>query len=67
MLYYKCYNAATTEPNRSLRRTHLKRIVAVSACPTGVAHTMMAAEALKRAAELMGHQISVETQGAVGR
>jgi PTS system fructose-specific IIC component len=44
----------------------MKRIVAVTACPTGIAHTLMAAEALKRAATTMGHQIKVETQGSVG-
>jgi PTS system fructose-specific IIC component len=43
-----------------------KRIVAVTACPTGVAHTFMAAEALTGAAAAAGHQIRVETQGAVG-
>ena len=42
------------------------RFVAVTACPTGVAHTLMAAEALKRQAEVMGHDIDVETQGSVG-
>ena len=43
-----------------------KRIVAVTACPTGVAHTFMAAEALTGAATAAGHQIRVETQGSVG-
>lgn len=43
-----------------------KRIVAVTACPTGVAHTFMAAEALTAAATAAGHQIRVETQGSVG-
>lgn len=43
-----------------------KRIVAVTACPTGVAHTFMAAEALAAAAESAGHRIRVETQGSVG-
>ncbi len=42
------------------------RIVAVTACPTGVAHTFMAAEALQQAAQQMGLQLSVETQGSVG-
>lgn len=42
------------------------RIVAVTACPTGVAHTYMAAEQLERAAKALGHQIKVETQGAMG-
>ncbi|WP_417421795.1 PTS fructose-like transporter subunit IIB [Halomonas sp.] len=43
-----------------------KRIVAVTACPTGVAHTFMAAEALAEAGKAMGHAIRVETQGSVG-
>lgn len=43
-----------------------KTIVAVTACPTGVAHTFMAAEALAGAAEAAGHSIRVETQGSVG-
>ncbi|GCE08998.1 PTS fructose-like transporter subunit IIB [Dictyobacter aurantiacus] len=42
------------------------RIVAITSCPTGIAHTFMAAEALERAAETLGHQIKVETQGSVG-
>jgi len=41
-------------------------IVAVTACPTGVAHTYLAAEALKKTAEVMGHRIRVETQGSIG-
>lgn len=45
----------------------MAKIVAVTGCPTGVAHTLMAAEALKRTAVLMGHDIKVETQGAEGR
>jgi len=43
-----------------------QKIVAVTACPTGVAHTFMAAEALQQAAQQMGLQLSVETQGSVG-
>lgn len=42
------------------------RIVAITACPTGIAHTFMAAEALKKTATSLGHEISVETQGSVG-
>jgi PTS system fructose-specific IIC component len=42
------------------------RIVAVTACPTGIAHTYMAAEALEAAAEEAGHEIVVETQGSAG-
>ncbi|MBO9549076.1 PTS fructose-like transporter subunit IIB [Pseudomonas sp.] len=42
------------------------RIVAVTACPTGVAHTFMAAEALQQAAQQLDYQLTVETQGSVG-
>ncbi|MBW4658942.1 MAG: PTS fructose-like transporter subunit IIB [Drouetiella hepatica Uher 2000/2452] len=44
----------------------IQKIVAVTACPTGIAHTFMAAEALKKTAEMMGYDIQVETQGANG-
>ncbi|MCC7371510.1 MAG: PTS fructose-like transporter subunit IIB [Chloroflexi bacterium] len=43
-----------------------KRIVAITSCPTGIAHTFMAAEALQKAATRLGHIIKVETQGSVG-
>ncbi|GHF74366.1 PTS mannose transporter subunit IIABC [Streptomyces mashuensis] len=42
------------------------RLVAVTACPTGIAHTYMAAEKLMQAAEAAGHVIKVETQGSIG-
>ena len=42
------------------------KIVAVTSCPTGIAHTYMAAEALEQAAKDAGHEIQVETQGAAG-
>ena len=44
----------------------MAKLVAVTACPTGIAHTVMAAEALRRTAALMGHSIAVETQGSNG-
>src|SRR5438045_281717 len=44
----------------------MAKIVAVTSCPTGIAHTFMAAESLKRGAEALGHSIKVETQGSVG-
>ncbi|MCB0194081.1 MAG: PTS fructose-like transporter subunit IIB [Anaerolineae bacterium] len=44
----------------------MAKIVAVTGCPTGIAHTIMAAEALKKTAKAMGHDIKVETQGAEG-
>lgn len=44
----------------------MAKLVAVTACPTGIAHTVMAAAALKKVAALKGHEILVETQGAEG-
>ncbi|PTU77920.1 PTS fructose transporter subunit IIBC [Pseudomonas indoloxydans] len=43
-----------------------RRLVAITACPTGVAHTFMAAEALQQAALRMGIELQVETRGSVG-
>ena len=42
------------------------KILAVTACPTGIAHTYMAADALKQKAEVMGIDIEVETNGSTG-
>ena len=42
------------------------KIIAVTACPTGIAHTYMAAEQLEKTAKKLGHAIKVETQGAMG-
>jgi len=42
------------------------KLVAITACPTGVAHTFMAAEALQQAAIRKGYDLQVETRGSVG-
>ena len=42
------------------------KIVGVSACPTGVAHTYMAQEALEKEGKKRGHEIKIETQGSIG-
>lgn len=42
------------------------KIIAVTACPTGIAHTYMAADALTKTAPKYAVQIKVETQGAMG-
>ncbi len=42
------------------------KIVAVTACPTGIAHTYMAAEQLEKTAKSLGHTIKVETQCSIG-
>ncbi|TDO86496.1 PTS system D-fructose-specific IIB component (F1P-forming) (Frc family) /PTS system D-fructose-specific IIC component (F1P-forming) (Frc family) [Halanaerobium saccharolyticum] len=44
----------------------MKKIVAVTSCPTGIAHTYMASESLEEAAKKMDVQMKVETQGSVG-
>jgi PTS system fructose-specific IIC component len=43
-----------------------KKLVGITACPTGIAHTFMAANALEKAAKVLGHTIKIETQGSVG-
>lgn len=42
------------------------RVLAVTACPTGIAHTYMAAEALEKAGKALGYSIKVETDGSGG-
>ena len=44
----------------------VKKIVAITSCPTGIAHTFMAAEGLQQGAAQLGYEIHVETQGSVG-
>ncbi|GEO36003.1 hypothetical protein SAE02_01510 [Skermanella aerolata] len=58
--------ALPSEPTLPAAAPAAKRIVAVTSCPTGIAHTFMAAEALTKAARALGHEIRVETQGSVG-
>ena len=53
-------------PKASESAPAVKKIVAVTACPTGIAHTYMAADALKYAAEELGYDLKVETQGSSG-
>lgn len=44
----------------------MKKLLAVTACPTGIAHTYMAAEALQKAAKAKNVELKVETRGSVG-
>jgi PTS system fructose-specific IIC component len=44
----------------------MAKIVAVTSCITGIAHTYMAAEALEQAGKKLGHEVVVETQGSAG-
>jgi PTS system fructose-specific IIC component len=43
-----------------------KKVVGVTSCPTGIAHTFMAAEGIEQGAKALGHSVHVETQGSVG-
>lgn len=54
--------APTTDPSRA----RVSKIVAVTACPTGIAHTYMAADSLAQSAEELGIDFAVETQGSSG-
>ncbi|KUM35015.1 fructose-specific PTS transporter subunit EIIC [Arthrobacter sp. EpRS71] len=59
--------AAAAAPSAGTTTTAApKRIVAVTACPTGIAHTYMAADSLVAAAKEMGVDLQVETQGSSG-
>ncbi|MDR1934867.1 MAG: fructose-specific PTS transporter subunit EIIC, partial [Candidatus Accumulibacter sp.] len=58
--------APALAPAPSLTAGGKKRIVAVTSCPTGIAHTFMAAEGLQQAADALGYDIRIETQGSVG-
>ncbi|MGO3014275.1 MAG: PTS fructose transporter subunit IIBC [Hafnia alvei] len=58
---YQFANAAVAAPAKGQMR-----VVAVTACPTGVAHTFMAAEAIEAEAKKRGWWVKVETRGSVG-
>ncbi|WP_392544535.1 fructose-specific PTS transporter subunit EIIC [Oryzobacter telluris] len=56
--------AAAAAPEAPARRS--LTLVGVTSCPTGIAHTYMAAEGLEAAAKAAGHTMTVETQGSAG-
>ncbi|MCX4738589.1 PTS fructose transporter subunit IIABC [Streptomyces antibioticus] len=60
--------ATTTEPSDPAPPSPARpfRIVAVTSCPTGIAHTYMAAESLENAGRDAGIEVTVETQGSAG-
>ena len=62
----KAENAEKEEASASVSESE-NFIIAATACPTGIAHTYMAAEALKKAADEMGVKIKIETNGTDGR
>jgi PTS system fructose-specific IIC component len=59
-------NATTEKPKLATAQAEQKTLVAVTACPTGIAHTYMAADSLVAAAKKAGATLHVETQGSSG-
>ena len=57
---------ATSNTRAAPAATGGKSIVAITSCPTGIAHTFMAAEGIEQGAKALGHTVRVETQGSVG-
>lgn len=70
--FKKVIEMAESEPEEEKEKeqtevdTSVPFVLAVTGCPTGIAHTYMAAEALERKAEELGYQIKVETRGSSG-
>ena len=68
--FKKIIEMAENEPEEEKEQTEVDAnvpyVLAVTGCPTGIAHTYMAAEALERKAEELGYQIKVETRGSSG-
>ena len=54
------------EPKAEVPKKEGYRLLAVTACPTGIAHTYMAAEALEKAGEKLGYPLKAETNGSGG-
>lgn len=68
--FKKVIEMAENEPEEEKEQmevdANVPYVLAVTGCPTGIAHTYMAAEALERKAEELGYQIKVETRGSSG-
>jgi PTS system mannose-specific IIC component len=55
-----------TKLSPQLKENTNKNIVGITACAAGIAHTYMAADALKQTGEKLGYNVRIETQGATG-
>ena len=64
--FVKSTEEVKEEPKEESGSEGKKYIIAVTACPTGIAHTFMAAEKIKEAAKEMGLDVKVETNGQIG-
>ncbi|WP_435234738.1 PTS fructose transporter subunit IIABC [Psychromonas sp. PT13] len=54
------------EPNEDAIEANKGYLIGVTGCPTGIAHTYLAAEALEKGAAALGYKIKVETNGSIG-
>ena len=65
--FLECIDKAETEKLGEEKNSNDQyEILAITACPTGIAHTYMAAEALEQMGEQLGHKVKVETHGSSG-
>ena len=65
--FLECIDKAETEKLGEEKNSNDQyEILAITSCPTGIAHTYMAAEALEQMGEQLGHKVKVETHGSSG-
>ena len=65
--FLKCIDQAESEKlGEEKNANNNYEILAITSCPTGIAHTYMAAEALEQMGEQLGHKVKVETHGSSG-
>ena len=65
--FLKCIDRAESEKLGEEKASNEQyEILAITSCPTGIAHTYMAAEALEQMGEQLGHKVKVETHGSSG-
>ena len=65
--FLECIDKAETEKLGEEKASNEQyEILAITSCPTGIAHTYMAAEALEQMGEQLGHKVKVETHGSSG-
>ena len=64
--FLRCIDIAENSKLAQTKKNDKYEILAITSCPTGIAHTYMAAEALEKMGEELGHKVKVETHGSSG-
>ena len=64
--FLRCIDIAENAKLSQTKKNDEYEILAITSCPTGIAHTYMAAEALEKMGEQLGHKVKVETHGSSG-